>query len=71
MSLKSLNQFNQEKLHQHDQQRLAMQPHPNGIECPQCGKELWDSDPTLTLTSYPAKKNIHCPECGFTGYRLA
>lgn len=45
-------------------------PHPNGIACPACGKELWDSNPSLTLTSNPPKKNVHCG-CGYHGYRLA
>ena len=65
--MKTLNEFNTE--------RTAIQklnkPHPNGIECPECGEELWDSIPMLTLTSIPPQKNIHCPICGYVGYRLA
>ena len=45
--------------------------HPNGIECPECGKELWDSYPLVTLTSDPPQKNIHCIECDYRGFRLA
>ncbi len=46
-------------------------PHPNGIACPECGKELWDTSPDLTLTSHPPQKNVHCPECRYAGYRIA
>ena len=45
-------------------------PKKNGIACPKCGEELWDSNPMVTLTSHPAQKNIHC-DCGYSGYRLA
>ena len=44
---------------------------PNEISCPECGKELWDTTPMLTLTSYPPKMNIHCRACDYRGYRLA
>ena len=45
------------------------EPKPNGIECPICKSELLDSNPSITLTSYPAKKNVHCASCGYAGYR--
>jgi hypothetical protein len=45
-------------------------PQKNGIECPKCKNEMWDSNPMVTLTSHPAQKNIHC-DCGYSGYRLA
>ncbi|KKK89154.1 hypothetical protein LCGC14_2735970 [marine sediment metagenome] len=47
------------------------EPHANGIKCPECEGELWDSSPHIMLTSNPPQKNIHCPECGYTGFRLA
>ena len=50
--------------------RIA-QPHGNGVACPMCGKELWDSDPKMMLTTNPPQKNVHCPACGYRGYRLA
>jgi len=46
-------------------------PRPNGIACPECGEELMDSNPNMTLTSYPAKKSIHCSKCTYQGYRIA
>jgi DNA-directed RNA polymerase subunit RPC12/RpoP len=69
--MKTLEEHNSEQWQIHEQSRKLNDPHPNGIACPKCGKELWDSLPGMTLTSYPPQKNIHCPECGHVGYRLA
>lgn len=68
--LKSLNEHDSERYHFHhtvnnDSQVL------NGIACPKCNEELVDSDPMVTLTSYPPKKNIKCVKCDFVGYRIA
>ena len=48
-------------------------PVPNGISCPKCGEELLDTQPNVTLTSMPPKKNVGCSnkKCDFTGYRVA
>lgn len=35
----------------------------NGIECPECGSEMVDSDPGVIMTSAPAQKRVHCPQC--------
>jgi len=69
--MKTLDQHNTERRDAHRAAREAMRPHPNGIACPDCGKELWDSSPMITLTSAPPQKDVHCPECGYRGYRLA
>jgi len=69
--LKTLDKHNDERWQEHHTLEKLNQPHPNGIACPKCGKELWDSCPSKTLTSYPAQKNINCPNCGYVGYRLA
>jgi hypothetical protein len=45
-------------------------PRPNGIACPQCGSELLDSSPSITLTSDPPQKRVHC-QCGYAGTRIA
>ena len=45
-------------------------PRPNGIACPECGEELWDSNPASVLASYPPKLNVHCLACGYRGYRV-
>lgn len=70
-TLKTLAQHNAERLEIEQSFRHANDPRPNGIACPRCGKELWDSCPMITLTSHPAQKNVHCPDCGHRGYRLA
>ena len=67
--LKSLEQHNGERV-----QGLSIagiKPQKNGIACPTCGEELWDSNPMITLTSFPAQKNIHCEKCKYSGYRIA
>lgn len=69
--MKSLEEFNAERWEDHRLTQELNKPHPNGIACPECGKELWDSDPMITLTSYPPQKNVHCSGCGYKGYRLA
>lgn len=48
----------------------SSEPRSNNIECPECGKELWDTSPALLLTSSPGQYNVHCPSCGYAGYRI-
>ena len=36
----------------------AMKPHPNGIACPKCNKELWDTDPGSILATWPRGQKI-------------
>jgi hypothetical protein len=45
------------------------EPKKNGILCPLCKKEMWDTKPNTILTSLPAQKNVHC-DCGYAGYRF-
>jgi len=68
--MKTLDQHNEERSEYYKEQRRLREPHSNGISCPQCHNELWDSDPTMILTSNPPQMNIHCPVCGYRGYRL-
>lgn len=62
-------------LDQHDRKiyKLALQsdnkPIKNGIECPDCKAELYDSTPFVVLASWPPQYNIHCDECNYHGYR--
>lgn len=44
-------------------------PSLNGIACPVCGEELYDSNPMITLDSFPEQKNVHCSSCEYIGYR--
>ena len=67
--LKSLEQHNAEKIE--SMPRWGMNKQKNGIACPTCGEELYDSNPMVTLTSFPAQKNIHCEKCNYSGYRIA
>lgn len=69
--MKTLEQHNAERMETHLALQDALNPHPNGIACPKCSKELWDSCPGMVLTSNPPQKNVHCPACGHVGYRLA
>lgn len=47
--------------------RMLGQPCLNGIACPSCGEELFDTSPSITLTSImPPMKHIHC-SCGYKG----
>lgn len=68
--MKTLEQHNDERWNIHREMTLQNKPHPNGIECPKCGKELMDSNPMCVLTSNPPQCNVHCPSCGYTGFRL-
>lgn len=68
--MKTLDEHNRERMESMDVSRQLQEPRPNGISCPECGSELWDSDPQLTLSTNPPLKYIHC-QCGYTGYRIA
>ena len=61
-------------LGEHDRRRReayeVAKSHRNGIACPECGKEMIDTDPYIVLPTDPPQKRIGC-ECGFSGYRLA
>ncbi len=67
--LKTLDEHNSEAWYT-QVNMFSNQPKPNGIACPKCGSELMDTNPMVTLTSYPAQKNVHC-DCGYKGYRIA
>ena len=71
--MKSLDQHNQERREWRDKLSNLNEPHPNGIACPKegCDGELWDSNPSMVLTSNPPQKNVHCPACGYYGFRIA
>jgi hypothetical protein len=58
------------KLH-YSMQSLSQASHRNGIACPECGAELYDSAPYVTYTTNPPKKDVACSECKFQGTRIA
>ncbi len=66
--MKSLEDFNKKRNNLYVNQG---KPYLNGIECPKCGEELWDTNPNVTLTSMPPQKNIGCKNCDYKGYRVA
>lgn len=68
--LKSLEEHNN-RARKGTMMSYGNEPVPNGIACPKCGEELMDSNPMMTLTSFPAQKNIHCPKCEYRGFRIA
>ena len=45
------------------------QPAPLGIACPDCGAELVNPEPNVTLLSNPPKQHTACV-CGYRGYAL-
>lgn len=46
-------------------------PVRNGIECPDCGEELCDTNPTIVLLGNPPSMEVSCTSCYYKGYRLA
>jgi hypothetical protein len=69
-NLKTLEEHNSERWSSH----ISMTDNSarlNGIACPNCNEEMYDTFPHITLTSYPAQKTIHCENCKYSGYRIA
>ena len=66
--MKTLDEHNAERIRYHG---LTSEPRPNGISCPNCGDELVDTQPMMTLTSNPPQKKIGCLKCNYSGYRIA
>lgn len=66
MELVSLEEFNKQVREQKKNNSL---PIPNGIACPNCDEELWDTHPQAILACDPPKKRTHCINCEYTGYR--
>jgi len=66
--MKTLEEHNADARKFH-QQINDNSPKPNGIKCPKCGEELFDSTPDIVLTSNPPQYNVHCPKCGYKGLR--
>lgn len=62
MELKSLKDYNNEKLSQ------LVKSVGTGIACPECGKEMVLSEPGRILLTNPPKERIHC-ECGYKDYK--
>jgi hypothetical protein len=67
--MKSLEEHNQERSIAY-QDIFDSKPTPNGIECPECKGELYDTQPNMVLASYPPMKNVGCLRCKYSGYRV-
>ena len=63
-NLISLDDHNARKMGAHLD---PLMPVLNGIACPECGDELYDTNNSVVLTC-PPKYRIHC-DCGYRGYR--
>lgn len=69
--LKSLDEHNTEMSNLHWRHFNSIEPQPNGLACPNCAEELVDSNPMMTLASFPPKKTVNCTKCDYVGYRTA
>ncbi len=64
MTLKTLEEHNNAVL-----ERANPTTRGNGIECPNCKEELFDSSPNIALLSSPLQYQVHCIECNWKGTR--
>ena len=60
-----------ESLDEHNQRIIAKNSvqKSNGIMCPTCGKELFDTNSNMSLSTHPAKYAINCHNCTYIGFR--
>ena len=71
--LKRLDVYNQEIWEARQEARMAMLKEcskPNGIACPNCGKELVDSIIAPTIFDEPGTQRIVCLAGDYHGIRL-
>ena len=68
--LQSLDEYNRERSKWY-LERNSDKPKGNGIACPECSEELFDTNPSMELLCMPPKKDVYCVKCGFKGMRIA
>ena len=68
-NLKSLKQYEMENARKFESLRINGKP--NGIECPNCGEELCDSNCRCMFSTFPPQVDTICNSCGYTGSRTA
>ena len=68
MTLKSLEDHNKETLGWFEPTKLKFKV-VNGIACPNCGAELFDTNAFQPLLSWPPQYRIHCESCDYQGTR--
>ena len=62
--LKTLVEHNEERMKVYQDAAV-----PNGIECPRCKSEMFDTD-GRNVGSGPPQTRIHCKKCGYQGTRV-
>lgn len=73
-ALEKLDAFNEDRSKEVAEE-IAKRNEPvlNGIACPDCGTELFDTKPDEVTAGTPPGKEVHCGKkgCEFTGERIA
>lgn len=67
-ALKSLDEHNKQALGIWGPTKLECKV-KNGIACPNCGAELFDSNIFVKLSTYPPQYRTHCENCDYQGTR--
>ena len=62
--MKDISEHNREK-YKHLIEKLS---YKTGIQCPHCGEEMLETNPSVLLMSKPPQKNVHCPSCKYKTY---
>ena len=62
-------------IEEHNKERInsfrVLEKVGTGIQCPQCGDELLETNPGTLLMSNPPQKIVHCPTCKYKSYIIA
>lgn len=66
-NLWTLSEYNNMKLT--GQVAVTFRIFGNGIACPECGTELYDTSPHVSYTSNPPQHAVHCAACKWQGLR--
>lgn len=67
-ALKSLDEHNKQALGIWGPTKLECKV-KNGIACPNCGAELFDSNVFVKLSTHPPQYRVHCESCDYQGTR--
>lgn len=67
-ALKSLDEHNKQALGIWGPTKLECKV-KNGIACPNCAAELFDSNIFVKLSTYPPQYRTHCENCDYQGTR--
>lgn len=67
--LKTLNDHEKENAEIHNILNSIYGAKPNGIECPLCSSELFDTEPGVIYFTNPPKTKVGCSSCHYSGTR--